>query len=263
MTCPPAISAPADNCDRELIGLVESALSADGLELYFQPMVALRRTAGEPYEALLRLRTPDGEYVPSLDCLPTEGGVGLWNRIDRWILETALDAMQARVRDHPALRLFIPQTLASVGSESWSGWFRDQILQRDLLKCRPVLQFQLSDAGADRELAAECFAELNRLGIRVCLSRIGDDPAAEETIAGLPVSLVRIDSPDPDARGWKLFKARVRRFQGGDCAVIAQGVESPQTLAGVWQCGVDFVQGGFLQMPARELSFDFTEVVLG
>ena len=50
--------------------------------------------------------------------------------------------------------------------------------------------------------------------------------------------------------------AEIHRRQTG---VIAAGIDSSQSIARLWGCGVDYIQGDFLQLPARELSFDFSE----
>jgi EAL domain-containing protein (putative c-di-GMP-specific phosphodiesterase class I) len=51
----------------------------------------------------------------------------------------------------------------------------------------------------------------------------------------------------------------VRGLRDHGIAVIAAGIEDPETLARVWNCRPDFLQGNYLQMPSAELSFDFAK----
>jgi EAL domain-containing protein (putative c-di-GMP-specific phosphodiesterase class I) len=41
------------------------------------------------------------------------------------------------------------------------------------------------------------------------------------------------------------------------CLTVAEFVEDANTLAALWNCGIDYIQGYFLQRPGRDLSYDF------
>ena len=41
--------------------------------------------------------------------------------------------------------------------------------------------------------------------------------------------------------------------------MIASFVEDAACLGVLWECGVEFIQGNFLQAPSRELDFIFDE----
>ena len=127
---------------------------------------------------------------------------------------------------------------------------------------RPVLQFQLGDVREHLGLAEQRFSELHRLGIKVCLVHYDDERDARRLVERLRISLVRLSfrtvrEGDPTRLG-----ALVARLKAAGAGVIAAGIENPQTIAQLWGCGVDFVQGNFLQFPATELKFDFSETAL-
>ena len=46
-----------------LVGLIREALRGDGFHLLYHPVVPVKRLAGQRYEAVLRLRSPDGERI--------------------------------------------------------------------------------------------------------------------------------------------------------------------------------------------------------
>jgi EAL domain-containing protein (putative c-di-GMP-specific phosphodiesterase class I) len=58
-----------------------------------------------------------------------------------------------------------------------------------------------------------------------------------------------------------LTRLATRMHEIGSAVIVAQ-IEQPQTIARVWSCGIDFIQGNFLQLPSEELSFDFSESAL-
>jgi EAL domain-containing protein (putative c-di-GMP-specific phosphodiesterase class I) len=248
---------------REAIAaLIEEALTGRGLELLYQPVVALRGRPAELYEVCLRLRAPDGGYVPQSELRSVARSCALQARIDQWLLEHSLDALQGWRAEHPGLRLFLPVTAAGVARADWPAWLRDQILSRDLVRCRPLLQFDAAELAAEPELLRERFAELHRLGIAICVSRFDLEPVGLALIKGLAVAFVRLArgtlGGDQEALG-----RQVRALHQAGRKVIAVGVDDPADVPCIWRSGVDFIQGSLLKLPSPDLDFEFTEIELG
>jgi EAL domain-containing protein (putative c-di-GMP-specific phosphodiesterase class I)/PleD family two-component response regulator len=259
----PLVPAGGDSeRDAHLIAMIGEALRSEGFHLMYQPIMALRRRGGERYETRLRLKDRDGEYVPVFDFLRAARSGGLMPAIDRWVLVRALDVLREQRNAHRHLRFFIHQRLESLREGDWLPWFRDQIAERDLIRQRPVLQFQQEDLAANRELASVRIRELGRLGIKACVDHAEDDPQALDLFAELDVSMIRLNLGTIAAMKASHLTELVGRIHALGASVIVAGIEHPQTIAHVWCCGVDFVQGNFLQLPSEELSFDFRELAL-
>jgi EAL domain-containing protein (putative c-di-GMP-specific phosphodiesterase class I) len=246
---------PGPASDDQMTGLIREALRSDRFSLAYQPLLPLRMRPGERYEALLRLRTGDGESIPPSEFLPVARDSGLMPEIDRRVLSCALDQIQACCGAHAGLQILIHQTLDSAGSHRWVTWLRDEIARRDLIHHRPALIFDLDDVAARLDHARVRFAELRQLGIELCLNRMDDSPRAMQVLAQLPVSLVRLPGGAlrelTDAR----LTALIETVHRCGAALIATAIEDPQSIGRVWGCGVDFIQGNYIQ-PARE-GFDF------
>jgi len=257
----PSTMAPGRS-DR-LAAMVSASLHSNSLELMYQPIVPMRKIAGQRYEASLRLRAPDGEYIPPFNFLPAARDHGLMPSIDRWVMEHALDRLQEE-RRKPAkgLRFFVHQTMETAASDEWVFWLRKQIVKRELIKVRPVVQFQLKDVSDHQDLALERFAELRRLGIKVCLIQFEDQPGALEMVEILGVSMVKLSMELVKDTDPERLSGLVSELHGYKTAVIAAGIDNPSSIARLCGCGVDFVQGNFLQFPAEELGFDFSETAL-
>ncbi|MCU0833806.1 MAG: EAL domain-containing protein [Chromatiaceae bacterium] len=248
---------------REAIAaLIEEALGGRGLDLLYQPVVALRGRPGELYEVSFRLRAPDGDYVPQSEFRSVARSCALQARIDQWVVEHSLDALCGWRAEHPAVRLFLPLTAAGIAAPDWPAWLRDQILSRDLVRCRPLLQFDTEELAAEPDLLRERFAGLHRLGIAICISRFDLEPVGLALIAGLPVSFVRLArgalSGDQEALG-----RQVAALHRAARKVIAAGVDDPADVPRIWRSGVDFIQGSLLKLPSPDVGFEFTEIELG
>lgn len=254
----PAI-APDRGSDYErlLKQLIDTAVNQDGLLLMFQPIVSLGANVGELYEVQLRLRTLDGEHVPAADFLPVAERSGLMPRIDRWVLEHALDVMDAERKSHPKLRLLIHQTVGAVAAQEWLPWFRDQMVRRNLIRRRPLLQFQMHDVREHLDTTKPLVEVLRKYGIQVCVANVTGNAADLELLADLPVALAKLSfatliNADPA----ELLHV-VQQIRTHGASVIAAGIEDPATIARVWNCRPDYIQGNSVQMPSSELIYDF------
>ena len=243
--------------------LLQEALRGDGFTLSYQALAPLRQRAGERYEAQLRLRTTDGELIPSFDFLPVAREVGLMSQIDRWVVQRALDESQIRRETHPGLQILIHQALDSASSPHWVIWLRDEIARRDLIHQRPALIFDLDDVTTRMDQALARFGELRRLGIDLCINHMDDSPGAVQVFAQLPVSMVRLRQGALGEMTNARLMELVRIVHQRGVALIAAGIEDPQTIARTWGCGADFIQGNFVQPAGDGFDFDFEGSELG
>ncbi len=241
-----------------LVDLIRGALRGDGFQLLYHPVVPVKRRAGERYEAVLRLRTPDGEMIPPADFLPAAARAGLTAAIDQWVILRSLEDALARRESQPGLVLMVRQTLETAAAAGWVPWLRDEIAHRDLIRHRPVLIFELNDVLANIAPARLCFDSLKRLGIGLCLNPLDETPAALNVLEQFPWSMVRLRHEAMSVMGTHRLMALVETAHQRGARVIATGIEDPAVIAQVWGCGVDFIQGYFLQAASEALDFDFS-----
>jgi PleD family two-component response regulator len=174
--------------DGALHRLIRQALDGTGFQLVYQPLLSLRRKHQERYEVLLRLRTPQGDIIPPLTFLPVASRHGLLPAIDRWVLSGALGVLRGERDAGHRTRLMIFQSAASLATAGWLPWVRDEILRLDLIRQRPVLEFNALDI-----LASEEDALLRQIdpgvdhGIRVeghALDALAQQPVGEVLVVG-------------------------------------------------------------------------------
>ncbi|WP_296807123.1 response regulator [Thiocapsa sp.] len=248
---------PARTSDQDA---VSTAILSERLQLLFEPMVSLTPAPSARYEVSPRLATPDGELLPPVAFMPIAQRSGLAERLDAWLLATGLDAIVAcRDAGQPA-QLFLYQSLVGAGRDDWVGQVRDEINRRDLFRLRPVIQFQVEEAAADPDLAADRVSRLARLGIPVCLNGVDAGDASERVLASVPATFARLaraigQSLDPEPLAELVQRLRERRL-----AVIAGGVDAPETIARLCRAGVDLLQGPFVQPPSAVMDYDFSGV---
>jgi EAL domain-containing protein (putative c-di-GMP-specific phosphodiesterase class I) len=237
--------------------LIREALRGDGLQLLYQAVVPVQQAPGERYEALLRLRTPSGELIPPLEFLPVAVKCGLMPDIDRWVLTRVMDDIVAARKERKGLVMMARQTLATAAAAEWGVWFHREIVRRNLARQRPVLIFDLEDVADRRDLAKVCFKALEHLGIETCLNHFDGSPSATEVLRQFPWSLVRLSRETVRRMDAAALAAMVEDVHGVGAQAIGVEIEDPQAVARVWGCGVDYIQGNFVQAASELLDFDF------
>src|SRR5690606_4511610 len=109
------------------------------------------------------------------------------------ILQHTLEMRGEQLKRGRQLRIFVPQSVASLLSADLCWWLDRELKAHHLsgtgltlcLPCSPLI-----DAG---ERGRERVAELRKLGVRVCLSDFGRDWAAVHALKQLHADFVRLD----------------------------------------------------------------------
>jgi PleD family two-component response regulator/EAL domain-containing protein (putative c-di-GMP-specific phosphodiesterase class I) len=247
--------APARTPDQ---AAVSTAILSEQLQLLFEPMVSLIPAPSARYEVSPRLTTPDGELLSPVAFMPIAQRCGLAERLDAWLLAKGLDAIVAcRDAGQPA-QLFLYQSLVGAGRGDWIEQVRDEINRRDLFRLRPVIQFQIQELAAAPDLAADRVARLARLGIPVCLNGVDGGDASARMLASVPGAFARLSRTLVQSLDAEPLAELVQRLRERRRAVIAGGVDSPETIARLCRAGVDLLQGPFVQPPSAAMDYDFS-----
>ena len=146
----------------------------------------------------------------------------------------------------------------TAAAADWVPWLRDEIARRDLIRHRPVLIFELTDVLANIEAARVCFDSLKRLGIGICLNPLDETSEALDVLGQFPWSMVRLRHGALTGMGTSRLMTLVEAVHRRGVQVIAAGIEDPAVIAQIWGCGVDFIQGYFIQAAGEALDFDFS-----
>ena len=255
-TKPTSTGNAQDESARRESAILE-AVESERLQLLFEPMFPLSDLKGERYEMTPRACIGDGELSPPAEFVPLAIGAGLAARLDRWLMLAGLDVLAQCLRDNRPVLLFIHQPLAGLEEDGWISWLRDQINARDLIRLRPVIQFEIAEADQHLELAVRRSHELSKIGIRLCLNGLDLSERSRRVLHTIPAAYVRIrrdviHGPDAESIAWL-----IKSVKGSGTRIVATGVDSPATIARLFGAGVDLIQGPYVQPPTPEMDFEF------
>jgi EAL domain-containing protein (putative c-di-GMP-specific phosphodiesterase class I) len=241
---------------------LEAEIRDDGFRVLFQPIVSLRGDSTEHYEVQVR-HVANG--VPANVWLAERGYTESSQDLDRWVVIESLKKLALHFETHPYTRLLVPVGVQSLRDTEFAPWLALALRAAGLSAEVLVVQVSHRDVSANLGDARHLAERLRALGSRLCVSEVhlANNPMAD--LAHLKPHLVRLDSTlgealkDAESTN-TLLKPLIESMHQEDIASIMPEVEGAGMLAVLWQLGINYIQGNYLQTPQPEMRYDFTDL---
>lgn len=258
-------SAAADAAPSlDLHKVLTDSIRQNNFRLLFQPMISLRGDETEHYETLLRLSLPGGEEKSAGEFFANPAvSDEIKRKIDRWvILHTTKLLGEHRAKGHNT-RMFINLSSASLTDDALPGWIGVAMNAANLPKGAAVFQFHEDDASRLLKQAQHFTHALQEKGIATSLSRFGCALNPMNILKHLAVTYVKVDGSFTQelssAESQKHLKELLSGLHTEEKITIVPLVENAASVASLWQMGVHFIQGYYVQAPQAAMVFDFND----
>lgn len=253
------LAAAASRGNMEAI--VRHALDTHEINLLFQPVVSLRGEATEIYDLSFTILNDKGEPLSRTDVYNTSEAAGCAVRLDRWILLNAIKRLTVEYSKGHRTRLFIPISVSSIQDKTLATWLGMALKASHLPASALMIKVTEPDAITYLKQAQELTQALHAMGIQLMLSYFGGALNPFNTFKFLDADYVRIDPEafdglDADERSSKLMEM-IRQLHELKKKSIMSHVDNAAVLAPLWQAGVNFVQGNYLQAPSDAMNYVF------
>ncbi|GAB3378255.1 EAL domain-containing response regulator [Azotobacter armeniacus] len=257
----PAEELAAEASRGNVGAMVRQALEKDSFRLLFQPIISLRGDSTEHYEVLLRLIDPQGAEVSPADFLAAACEAGLAETLDRWVILNAIRQLAAhRAKGHNT-HLFVHLSTASLQDPTLLPWLGTALRAAQLPAAALILQLGEADATVYLKQAKALVEGLAELHGKSALIHFGCALNPFNTLRHLPVDYVKIDDSFigtlADEKGQESFKALLASLHAQARPSIVPGIENSSVLATLWQAGVNYIQGYYLQAPGPAMNYEF------
>ena len=252
----PAAREKADEeRDRYWLDLLQKALTQNDFVLYHQQTISLQDAEGDYSEILLRMNGPQGEVLPGF-FMPIAEKHGLTGAIDRWVLGQAIRTLQARESQGQPTTFFIKLTAASLQDDTLLPWLAERLGKAALKHGHLVLEMTESKVMTLLRPAQEFVKSWKKLGGRFALEQFGSGLNSFQMLNHVDADYLKIDRSymaelpqHPDSQ--KKVAEICQQAHELKRQTIAEWVEDATSTSLLFACGVDFVQGNFLQLPQR------------
>jgi diguanylate cyclase (GGDEF)-like protein/PAS domain S-box-containing protein len=255
---PAAVDKAAAEKVKHWIALIDDALATDGFILYYQPIVSLHGAEGEFYEVLLRMKGAKGEILPG-HFLPIAEQNGKLPAIDRWVIANAIRSIAERERAGHKTTFFIKLTPQSLEDQTLLPWIAQQL--KNARQRGDSLVFEMPESKVVTSLKpARAFVKgLEQIHCGFALEQFGSGLNSFQLLKHIPAHYLKIDRnymaelPKHKENQEKIKEICDQAHHAGKLTV-AEFVEDAASMSILFSCGVNFVQGNFLQEPEKVMA---------
>ena len=225
---------------------IVSALNDGRIMLALQPLVHSASGAPALYEALMRLRRPDGTMVSPAAILPTAEKSGMIQMIDQRVLELALK----KLIEDPLLKLAVNVSGQTVHDPAFAARLRAHLAPFPDLARRLVVEITETCAIEDVEATVRAVQDIKRCGVKVAMDDFGAGHTSFKNLRRFDFDLVKIDGAfvqnlarSVDDRFFVRTLIDLARHVG--IPVVAEWVEDEETARILREWGVEYLQGDY------------------
>ncbi len=248
-------TAPDARAQEATLASIRSAIDANRVDLYLQPIVTLPQRKVRYYEAMSRLRNESGEVVHAADFIPQAESGGLMPRIDNLVIFRCVQVTRRLLLKNRDIGLFCNLSASTLTDSAYFTQLLEFMDANRAIAPSLVLEFAQGAVRAMGPIEHESLAALADRGYRFSLDNVAD---------------LRIEPRELADRGFRFIKVAAGMLlnRGGTAAsdihpadlsdllgrfgidLIAERIESEGSVVDLLDYDVRFGQG-FLFSPPR------------
>lgn len=249
--------------NQQVSTLLRQALDKGLFKLVFQPIVSLRGDSGEHYEALLRMPDENGNDICPSEFLQTASDHGLSRDIDLWVIQETIARLKPHLEKGRKSHLLINLTKESLLDPALLPKISAMLNEARMPGDSIIFQLSETDATSNMTEAKEFISGINELQCKVALTHFGRALNPFNTLKQLPVSYVKIDASfiaelSKDEESKDELKTLVSSLHTQGKLTIAPMVDTAGLLPILWQAGINYIQGYYIQQPSNRMDYDFS-----
>lgn len=252
-----------------LVDQLKSALKNEEFDVYFQPIVSLKRSCVVGLEALIRWNHPDRGLLLPGEFIEVAEQSGLIVPMGQWVLTRSCATLQRWL-----MRGIVPDDLTvavNVAPPQWQDGSLIASVTRTLdatgLPAHHLkLEITESSAMHSPERVTQVLEELRGLGVRSSIDDFGTGYASLDYLRSFPVATLKIDRSfvqglGEQRRSSEIVSAVIKLAHSLGMDVIAEGVETHAQRRQLVQLNCECAQGYLFARPME--SADFVSYISG
>ena len=230
---------------------IKLALMEKRFRLAKLPIAGLRSESTEMCDMLVRMIDEQGNPILPSEFLPAAERNNLMQNIDRWIISASMDYCN----EGNATQVFVRLSRHSMQDSSLIRWMTKEIEDRKLDPGKLCLQIPEQEAAKYIKQTMKVVAEFHSLGVHFALEHYGIDKNRFQILDILKPHYIKIDgelmhtlTTDTDMQ--KSVQKVATAADERNIKTVAERVENANAMAVLFQLGVHFMQGHYVNEPA-------------
>ncbi len=236
--------------DKIWVKHIKSALMENRFRLVQQPIASLLGEDKGMFDVLVRMLDEQGTEVLPSEFMAAAERNDLMKNIDRWVIGASMSFAANR----KASAIFVRVSKDTVLDKSLLGWLDTQLKSLKIEPKRLCMQVTEELATQYVRQTKDLAEALRKLGFRFALEHFGTGRDPLKLLTDIDMNFIKIDGSlmqglSTNQIQQQRVKGLVEAAKRRGIETVAERVEDANTMAVLWQLGIEFIQGYFVNAP--------------
>jgi diguanylate cyclase (GGDEF)-like protein len=238
----------------KLVGSLRNAIECGELVLHYQPKTTLGDGRVQAVEALVRWQHPILGLLYPDSFIPLVEQTDLIDKLTDWVLRKALSDMRELGAEWQDLAVSVNVSARSLNRAAFASHVVDVLSSEDMPPDRLTIEITETALLVDPSRAMAVLALIGQAGVKVSIDDFGIGQTSLGYLSSLPVDELKIDKSfvldilDNPAHA-AIVRSIVDLGHNLSFTVVAEGVETAESLATIRATGCDMAQGFYFARP--------------
>ena len=236
--------------DKIWVKHIKSALMENRFRLVQQPSASLLGEDKGMFDVLVRMLDEQGNEVLPAEFIAAAERNDLMKNIDRWVIGASLSFAANR----KASAIFVRVSKDTVLDKTLVAWMETQLKSNKIEPKRLCVQVTEDLATQYVRQTKELAESLRKLGFRFAIEHFGTGRDPLKLLSDIDMDFIKIDGSlmqglSTNQIQQQRVKGLVEAAKRRNIETVAERVEDANTMAVLWQLGIEFIQGYFVNAP--------------
>lgn len=234
-----------------IVQKVRRAITDNRMVLYYQPIYDIKQCKISHFEALIRMREPDGSITAPGFFIPALEAAGEMHFLDRWIIKLAIRAL----KDHPSIeKIAINLSAQAFKNQNLVPTILEVLEETEVNPARITFELTESASLFNLQITQRVISGLHKLGCSFSVDDFGSGFSSFAYLKDLPADYIKLDGSfiqhlHQDAVDQTLVRSMIQVIQALGKKAVAEYVENAEILSILEEMGIDYVQGYHIGHP--------------
>ena len=236
--------------DKIWVRHIKSALMENRFRLVQQPIASLLGEDKGMFDVLVRMLDEQGNEVLPAEFIAAAERNDLMKNIDRWVVGASMSFAANR----KAACIFVRLSKDTVLDKTVLTWLETQLKSLKIEPKRLCMQVTEELANQYVRQTKDLAENLRKLGFRFALEHFGTGRDPLKLLNDIEMNFIKVDGSlmqglSTNQIQQQRVKGLVEAAKRKGIETVAERVEDANTMAVLWQLGIEFIQGYFVNAP--------------
>lgn len=237
-----------------LLGKLDAAIESGEVWVAYQPQIDIATSHVNGFEALVRWSHPERGAISPEQFVSVAESHGRIDRLTYFVLDDALAMLASLGPDHEVLGVAVNVSARMFGRADFLPKVRAALKRHGIAPARLTMEITESAAAESEKDMLSCVAGMIKMGVQVSIDDYGTGYSTLDYLKKLKAHELKIDrgfiaGMDRNRSDFMLVKATIDLAHSLGHRVVAEGVETIETMEMLSKLGCDLAQGFLIARP--------------